>query len=146
MAGEPVDIFGEWSVFTTFQDGKTLCYAMAIPNNSKSNIENRGGSFVTIIKEKNTKNIEFNVSVGYLINDDIGSIEVQIKNNKYPLINFKDRAWAYSAEDDVNIINNLLNSAIFTIYSKSANDRYSVDIYSLNGFSKAYDKVIKLCK
>ena len=146
MANEPVNIFGEWSVFTTFQEGRTLCYAMTIPNNSKTNIENRGRPFVTVIKEKNSDKAEFNVSVGYMINDEIGSIEVQIKNNKYPLINFKDMAWTYSSEDDSNIIDDFIASAIFTVYSKSKNNEYSIDIYSLNGFSKAYKNILKLCK
>jgi hypothetical protein len=119
---------------------------MAIPDNYKSNIENRGEPFFTVIKEKSEKGAELNVSVGYIINDNLGSIEVQIKNNKYPLINFRDRAWAYSVEDDSNILNDFLDSAIFTVYSKSENDRYSVDVYSLNGFNEAYKKVLQLCK
>lgn len=145
-ANEPIDMFGDWVVFKTIQENKTLCYAMALPQSSKTNYNNKGKSFVNIIKEFGNNNIELNTSVGYIINDSIGSVEIQIKNNKYPLVNFQDRAWAYDIEDDKNIINNLLNSASFTIYSKSKSDKYTIDIYSLNGFKEAYNKIIDICK
>lgn len=144
--GEPSFIFGDWTVFETIQDNKTLCYAMTIPQSYKTDYENRGKPFFMIIKEKNSKNIEINVSVGYNISDSIGSVELQVKNNKYPLINFQDRAWAYDIEDDINIINYFLESAIFNIYSKSDMGKYSMDIYSLNGFNSSYKKINELCK
>ena len=144
--GEPVGIFGDWVVFETFQDNKTLCYAMTIPQSSKTNYENRGKPFFTIIKEKNSDKVELNVSVGYIINDSIGSVELQVKNNKYPFINFQDRAWAYDVEDDKAIIEQFLESAVFNVYSKSNNNKYSMDIYSLNGFSSSYEKMNELCK
>ena len=144
--GEPVGIFGDWVVFETFQDNKTLCYAMTIPQSSKANYENRGKPFFTVIKEKGSNNIELNVSVGYIISDNIGSVELQVKNDKYPFVNFQDRAWAYDVEDDRAIIEQFLGSAVFNIYSKSDNNKYSMDIYSLNGFSSSYRKINELCK
>ena len=145
-SSEPIGFFGEWAVFITNQDNKLLCYMVSIPNSSKTNRDNRGEPFVTIIKERNREVPEINVSVGYLINDNIGSIELEVKNDKYPLINFQDKAWAYDTEDDKHIIEKLLTSATFIIHSKDNRERYSVDAYSLNGFTEAYKSIMLLCK
>lgn len=144
--GEPVDMFGDWAVFEVAQNNKTLCYAMTIPQNSKTNYENRGKPFFMIIKEKNSPNVEVNASVGYKINDNIGSIELQIGNNKYPFINFRDRAWAYNIEDDEAILQQFIKSAVFNVYSRASDNRYSMDIYSLNGFANSYNKINELCQ
>lgn len=146
QSSEPVGFFGDWAVFTTYQDNKTLCYTVSIPNSSKTNCNNRGEPFITIIKERNKEIPEINVSTGYIINDGIGSIELQVKHNKYPLINFQDRAWAYDTEDDKAIIENLLTSATFVIYSIGEKDKYSIDVYSLNGLTDAYNTIMSLCK
>ena len=143
--GEPTDLFGDWAVFETIQNNKTLCYAMTIPQSSRTDYENRGKPFVTLIKEKGSENVEINVSVGYVINDNIGSVELQVKNDKYPFINFQDRAWAYDMEDDKAIVKQLLESAVFNIYSRSDSGKYSMDVYSLNGFNSSYKRINELC-
>ena len=118
---------------------------MTIPQSSRTDYENRGKPFVTLIKEKGSKNVEINVSVGYVINDNIGSVELQVKNDKYPFINFQDRAWAYDMEDDKAIVKQLLESAVFNIYSRSDSGKYSMDVYSLNGFNSSYKRINELC-
>lgn len=145
-SNEPIDFFGDWAVFATYQDNKLLCYTISVPSSSKTDYNNRGKPFITVIKERNKTIPEINVSVGYIISDSVGSVELQVKNDKYPLINFQDRAWAYDMEDDKAIIENLLKSATFAIYSKNDANKYSIDIYSLNGFVEAYNTMMLLCK
>ncbi len=142
---EPLSVYGEWAIFKTTQDGKVLCYAMNIGEKSKSNYANRGVPFFLLIKQKGIPAVEVNTSVGYIINDTAGSCEIEINNKIFPLINFMDMAWAYSLEDDESILEEFKKSAVFSIYAKSTTDKYSLDIYSLNGFKEAYQEIQNLC-
>ena len=144
--GEPMDVFGEWTVFRTVQDNKTLCYIMNIPQSKQSDYERRGEPFFMVIKEAGAKSAEINTSVGFIISDYVGSIELDINNNRFPLLNAKDKAWAYNVNDDANIIKSLMKNALFTIYSVSENGRYAMDIYSLLGFKEAYEAMDNMCK
>lgn len=143
---EPLNIFGEWVVFSTIQENNTLCYAMTVPERTNTNYQDRGKPFFLIIKQLGDDNVEINTSVGYIVKDKIGSIEIQINDRKFPLLNFQDKAWSYSIKDDKNILEEFQNSAVFSVYGLSHNDKYSLDVYSLNGFYEAYQEINNLCK
>ena len=144
--GEPMDVFGEWTVFRTVENRKTFCYMMNIPQNKSSNILKRGEPFFLVIKEKGKRYPEINLSTGFQISNRANSAEIEVNNKLFPLITRYDQAWAYSAENDVSIINLLGKNAIFVVSAFSENGERSVDVYSLLGFSEAYRAINKLCK
>ena len=144
--GEPMDVFGEWTVFRTVENRKTYCYMMNIPQDKNSNVLKRGEPFFLVIKEKGKRYPEINLSTGFQISNKANSVEIEINNKLFPLMSMYDQAWAYSVENDVSIINLLGKNVIFSVSAFSENGGHSVDVYSLLGFSEAYRAINKLCK
>lgn len=144
--GEPMDVFGEWTVFRTVENRKTYCYMMNIPQDKNSNVLKRGEPFFLVIKEKGKRYPEINLSTGFQISNKANSVEIEINNKLFPLMSMYDQAWAYNVENDVSIINLLGKNVIFSVSAFSENGGHSVDVYSLLGFSEAYRAINKLCK
>lgn len=142
----PIDLFGEWSIFTTVQNNKQICYAMNIPTSKTTTVRKRGEPYFIITKTIGKPNTEFVLSSGFINKNEINSVEIEIDTYKFPLFSFQDNAWSYSIDDDLNIFKLFNSNIFFTIYSKSEHDKYAVDIYSLLGFQEAYRYINELCK
>lgn len=142
----PLDLFGEWVVFSTVQNNKQICYAMNVPTNKTTIDKKRGESYFIITKAIGKPNTEFVLSSGFVNKSEINSVEIEIDTYKFPLFSFQDKAWSYSIDDDLNIFKLFNSNLFFTIYSKSEGDKYAIDIYSLLGFQEAYKYINDLCK
>ena len=129
--GEPMGVFGEWTIFRTVENQKTYCYMMNIPQDKNSNILKRGEPFFLVIKENGKRYPEINLSTGFQISNQANAVEIEVDNKLFPLIARYDKAWAYSVEDDISIINLLGKNVIFSVYAFSEDGKHSIDVYSL---------------
>lgn len=147
-AGEPVSIFGEWTLFKTTDNHKRLlCYMMSLPQKRYDNFNKRGQSFFNIIIQKDDNNkAEIYLSFGQIMNKKIINAELDIVKRKFPIFVYEDKAWAYNFDDDQNIIKELKKSAIFSVNVEYENNKKLIDIYSLNGFNEAYEELLKICE
>ena len=58
----------------------------------------------------------------------------------------EDKGWAYNYFDDRNIIKELKRTPIFSVEVEYENGQKLIDIYSLNGFVEAYERLLKMCE
>ena len=145
-AGQPLAIFGDWTVFTNVnRKNRLLCYTVSIPQKRYDNFNKRGQSFFTVIIEKGKEEPEIYLSHGQVWRKGIRNAELDIVKRKFPLYTYEDKAWAYNTYDDKNIIEELSKSAMFSMTVDFYGNKKSIDIYSLNGFNESLEEIKKLC-
>jgi hypothetical protein len=145
FSAAPEAVFKDWSVFKIKQDKKDVCYIASTPINREGNYRERGEPFATIIRVKGSKYDEINFSSGYIY-DKNKSTEVAIGNKKFVLFVYEERAWAVNKEDDIAIVNTMRKGYKIKLSGYSKLGTYSVDTFSLIGFTDAYNKMVELCK
>ena len=144
FAVEPEAIFKDWSVFKIKQDNKDICYIASTPINREGNYRKRGEPFATIIRVKGSNYDEVNFSSGYIYGKE-KNVEIAIKNKKFVLFTYEERAWASDKEADSEIIKEMKNGYKMTLQGYSTMNTYSKDTFSLLGFTDAYNKMVSLC-
>jgi hypothetical protein len=147
VGGEPLAIFGEWYFFKYVNRKHELrCYIMSIPKSRYDNFNRRGQSFFTVIQEKDLDYQEVYSSYGIIYSRNITGAEIEISKNKFPLLTFKDKAWAYNKVDDRQIIELIKKALFFSVIINYENNRNLMDVYSSSGFAEAFDYLTKNCK
>jgi hypothetical protein len=145
FAAPPVAVFKDWTVFTVKQDEKHLCYIASLPFKKQGNYRKRGGPFVTVTRVKGNSFDEINVASGYIYKP-AKDVEIAIDKNKFVLFSYEERAWASNRQVDIDIINKMKSGFKMEVTGYSMLGTYSVDTYSLLGFTDAYNKMVTLCK
>lgn len=145
FASPPVAVFKDWTVFTTIQGNKTLCYIASLPFQKDGNYRKRGEPFFTVTRvKKNTFN-EVNATSGYIYK--IGKdVEIEIDQKKFVLFPYEERAWASNRSEDIAIVNKMKSGLKMKVTGYSTLGTHSIDTYSLRGFTEAYNKMVSLCK
>ena len=144
----PLAVFGDWVIFrTTDKEAKKLiCYIMSLPSKRYDNLNKRGESFFVVFKYAGEKESEIFLSYGQISKKEITNAEINIQKIKFPIMTHEDKGWAYNYFDDRNIIKELKKTPIFSVEVEYENGQKLIDIYSLNGFVEAYERLLKMCE
>jgi len=145
FASAPEAIFKDWSVFKIKQEGKDVCYIASTPINREGNYRKRGEPFATVIRIKGKNYDEVNFSSGYQYDTDKNT-ELKIGAKKFVLFTYDKRAWAANKEEDIAIVKAMRDGYKLKLSGTSKLGTYSVDTFSLIGFSDAYNKMVDLCR
>ena len=137
--------FEKWSVYAK---SKSLCYMIAQPEKSEGEYKLRGRVRIVVYRNnlenqnKNAVGIDF----GYSFNENSKAlIEIDSKN-KFKLNTFGQTAWTGSkTKKDKKIIEAMIKGDKLTAFGQSRRGTKTVDTYSLNGFAKAFNKIIDYC-
>ena len=89
--------------------------------------------------------VEVSVTSGYPFRDG-SPIRVQIdgKDFKFGIVQ-KEHAWANNADEAKFAVQAMIRGNKLTVRGTSRKDTYSLDTYSLRGFSKTYKEIVKAC-
>ena len=138
-------IFEDWHVLTSSEEQDKICYIVAVPKEESGNYTNRSKAYLVVSKFKD-REPEISISGGYPY--QLGSeIELLIKNQPYFLRKIEgELAWAENSEIDKIIINAMKAGSVVDAKATSTKGTYSIDTYSLMGFTKSYSKMLELCK
>ena len=72
--------------------------------------------------------------------------EIIIDQKKFQLFTSGSRAWSFSPSDDEKIIKFLKKSMKMKVIGTSSRGTITTDMFSLRGFSKAFQKINEACK
>ena len=140
-------VFGDWHVVTLEekQNNKKVCYIIALPKKSDGNIKVRGTSYIAV-SAFNNRNPEISISSGYNFKSG-ASIELTVDSKDKHVVNqvVGDVAWLKSADLDLQVTSLMKSGKIVDVKATSNTGKYTIDQYSLLGFSKAYNFMNKLC-
>ena len=138
--------FNDWTAFAEGEGKNLACMAVSKPKKAEGNYSRRGDIFaiVTHLPGQNKWN-EFSIVAGYNFQPN-SNPDVTIGDMKFQLFTSGSRAWSFSPSEDEKIVKYLKNSMKMKVVGTSSRGTITNDIYSLVGFSKAYQKINEACK
>jgi len=145
-AQEQLSKNGAWTAFTYKEGGKLTCYMYAQPTKQEGNYSKRGAPNAMIARHRGSAAVEeVSVTSGYPFKDD-SPINVQIdgKSFKFGIVQ-GEHAWADNADEDKSAVRAMIRGNKLIVRGTSRKDTYSLDTYSLKGFSKTYKEIVKAC-
>ncbi len=141
-----VERFRDWSLYVHDDPSGKICFIVAAPTKQEGTFTRRGQPrlFVTQFGGENARQ-EVSVDPGYTYRS--GSVvEAVIGEVRFELFTEKDRAWARNAADDGRLIDAMRRGSQIQIRGTSVRDTWSLDTYSLAGFTAAYRAMMETCR
>ena len=136
--------FDNWSVYAK---SKNLCYMVAQPEKSEGKYKIRGRVRIVIYRN-NLENQDENalgIDFGYTFPEN-SKAKIEIDKKKFKLATFGQTAWTGSkTKKDKKIIKAMIKGNKLIALGESKRGTKTKDIYSLNGFAKAYNEINNYC-
>jgi invasion protein IalB len=140
-----VGTFQDWNVYTVDNDNGRLCYAASEPKKEEGNYTRRGSPAVIVARLPIAPpNEQVSAQPGYSFKANTDA-EVTIDNRAFRMFTRGEHAWASTAEDDAAIIEAMKKGAEMKVKGTSTRDTWSLDTYSLKGFTAAYNAMRDAC-
>ena len=146
LAAEPKSVgkYKNWETFV-YSDGKgKVCFAQTIPTERAPKNFKREPSrlFVTFITSEKIKN-EISVTSGHEYRSS--SVTAISGKNEFSLFSQGNFAWLIDGEEEDNLIKTMKKASKLSVTAKARNGSQTKDLYSMMGFTKAYNAAKKSC-
>ena len=146
IANTPKSIgkYKSWEAFS-YNDGKgKVCFAQTIPTEkSPKNLKiDDSRLFVTFRKEEKIKN-EISVTAGYPYKQS--SVVAKSGKNNFSFFSQGKFAWIADGEEEFNLIKLMKKATKLSISASDLKGNKTRDLYSMMGFTKAYNTAKKSC-
>ena len=145
VAQEALSQNGAWSAYTYKEGDKLVCYMYSQPTKKEGNYKKRDDPHAMVTRRRGSSVAEeVSVTSGYPYKDK-SPIKVQIdgRSFKFTIVQ-KEHAWADDADDE-KAVKAMVRGNKLTVRGTSRKDTYSLDTYSLKGFSKTHKAIVKAC-
>ncbi|NDF13080.1 MAG: hypothetical protein EB060_09755 [Proteobacteria bacterium] len=142
------NIYNDWYVFTLQQQGKKICYIASYPNRKTGNYKKRGEPYFLITNRSATVD-EVSVSSGYPYKPTskvVAKLDTKQSFDMFTSPEVPEVAWARDTTQDEKMVEALRKATTVSVRGTSQSGSFSEDRYSLNGISKAYQRMKSLCK
>ena len=139
--------YKNWGVFTIKQSDSKVCYVTSTPISKKGNYRNRSEPYMLVTFRGKKPEVSVNSGFPFKKGSDV---DVKI-NNRYKYKFFTsdetlEMAWAKDEKTDRDLIQKMKSGSRLVSKGYSRLGTHAEDTYSLNGFTKAYESMEKLCK
>ena len=137
--------YKDWSVYTTTMNGTKLCYIVSYPTKESGNYKRRGKPHVMVTSISGKKQ-EVSATSGYRYKKNTEP-RLLIDGTEHKLGLVEDEiSWFKSDKYDKKVINRMKKGYKMRVKGTSSKGTYSIDYYSLKGFTNAYNKMLYLCR
>lgn len=137
--------FGEWTAFAEGQAGAKLCYAASAPVKKEGKYSSRGDAAVLVTNNLGDKTFDVvSIVAGYDFQPG-QDVLVQVDEKKFTLFSKGDRAWNSDTAGDKAMVAEMKKSGKLIVIGTSNKGTRTTDTYSLSGFGKAYEAMVKAC-
>ena len=136
--------YKSWETFV-YNDGKgKVCFAQTVPlERAPKNFKRKQSMlFVTFRKSENIKN-EISVTSGYEYKS--ASVSAKTGKNEFSFFSQGNFAWLLDGEEEYNLIKTMKKASKLSITAKAKSGSQTKDLYSMMGFTKAYNAAKKSC-
>jgi hypothetical protein len=135
----------DWNVYKFQDDHQTICYIASEPKKQEGNYTRRGSPALLVTRRPGSHVVyEVSVDPGYVFLDG-SNVQVEVDKRKFLLFTRGEHAWTPKEQDDRDLINAMKRASDMKVRGTSNKNTYSVDTYSLLGFSAAYDAMGQAC-
>ena len=137
--------FRDWNVYAFSENGQRICYMASEPKKQEGNYTRRGNPAVLITRRPAPQPVdEVSVQPGYSYLDQ-SEVEVRVGERRFNLFTRGEHAWTKSEDADQALINAMKRGTDMTVRGTSFKNTYSLDTYSLLGFTAAYEAMLEAC-
>ena len=136
--------FDNWSVYAK---SKNLCYMIAQPEKSEGEYKVRGRVRIVIYRNnlENKNENALGIDFGYTFPEN-STAKIEIDKKNFKLATFGQTAWTGSkTKKDKKIIKAMLKGNKLVALGESKRGTKTKDIYSLSGFTKAFNEINNYC-
>ncbi|HUC61110.1 MAG TPA: invasion associated locus B family protein [Alphaproteobacteria bacterium] len=136
--------FGSWQALTYKEGGADVCYVASLPTKSEGHAPKPGEANILVTHWPARKNFGVvSIAIGGDYKKD-SHVELQIGTDKFSLFTQGNRAWANDG-DDAKIVASFKAGRDVVVRAVPAKGARTTDVYSLDGFTKAYETASKAC-
>jgi len=135
----------DWNVYAFTEDSQKICYMASEPTKQEGNYTRRGSPAVLVTRRPNPRVDEVSVQPGYSYLEG-SEVEVEVGNRKFALFTRGEHAWTKSEEEDQALIEAMKRGSDMTVRGTSTRNTFSLDTYSLLGFTAAYQAMVAACR
>jgi len=137
--------FRDWFLYAYDEtDGKT-CYIASKPTEEAGDWSRRGPAAILVARLPiDEANEQVSVQPGYTYMPG-STVEVTIGDDQWQFFTQGEHAWANTSEEDQAIIRAMQAGVDMTVRGTSQLDTYSLDTYSLLGFTAAFEAMRDAC-
>ena len=136
--------YKNWEAFSYDDNKGKVCFAQTIPlERSPKNLKREPSRlFVTFRKVDKIKN-EISVTSGH--DYKTSSVTAKSGKNDFSLFSKGNFAWILDGEEEFNLIKTMKKASRLSITAKTTKGSQTKDLYSMMGFTKAYNTARKSC-
>ncbi len=146
VAAEPKSIgkYKNWETFTYNDNKGKICFAQTIPleRDPKNFKRQPSRLFVTFRKSEKIKN-EISLTSGYEYKTS--SVKAKSGRNEFSFFSQGNFAWLLDGEEEFNLIKTMKKASKLAVTATAKNGSQTKDLYSMMGFTKAYNAARKSC-
>jgi Invasion associated locus B (IalB) protein len=136
----------DWNVYAFTENGNKICYMASEPKKQDGDYTRRGDPALLVTRRPGSPAVdEVSVQPGYSYLEG-SEVEVNVGRRKFMLFTHGEHAWTTSEQADRELINAMKAGSDMTVRGTSAKRTYSLDTYSLLGFTAAYNAMVDACK
>jgi len=143
-----IEEFKAWGVFSIIQEGEKVCYMTSTPSNKRGNYSKRGEPYMLVTyRQSGVSEVSLNSGYPFKSGSDV-AVRIDNRHN-YSFFTSKETpemAWAKDSKTDKQVVKRLKAGNNLTAKGYSRKGTYSLDTYSLSGFTAAYKKMVNSCK
>lgn len=138
--------FRDWNVYRFSDNGQAICYIASEPKKQEGNYTRRGSPAVLVTRRPDSAGVdEVSVQPGYSYLEG-SEVEVEVdRNSTFLMFTRGEHAWTKSEDEDRQLINAMRRGNDMTVRGTSVKNTYSLDTYSLLGFTAAYNAMDDSC-
>jgi len=137
--------FKNWTAQNTNINGQQVCYAVSSPIASDPKTLNRAESRIFVSFRANDKiQNEISVTNGYNYKAS-SKVNLAIEKREFNFETEDNFAWLTKYEDEISLIELMRKSTQAKVTATSVRGTKTIDTFSLNGFSDAYEAAKKKC-
>ena len=146
IAADPKSIgkYKNWETFVYYDTKGKVWFAQTVPlERAPKNFKRQPSRlFVTFRKSENVKN-EISITSGHEYRSS--SVMAKSGKNEFALFSQGDFAWLIDGEEEFNLIKTMKKASKLSVSAVAKNGSQTKDLYSMMGFTKAYNAARKSC-
>tara|TARA_B100000686_G_C16690833_1_gene917500 strand:+ start:336 stop:839 length:504 start_codon:yes stop_codon:yes gene_type:complete len=146
LALEPKSLgkYKNWEAFNYNSGKEKICFAQTIPTERSPKNLKRDESrlFVSFRKSEKIKN-EISVTSGHFYKQS--SVVAKSGKNTFSFFSQGKFAWVSDGEEEFNLIKVMKKASKLSVSASDTNGKKTKDLYSMMGFTKAYNTAKKNC-
>ena len=134
-----------WSVYEVTDSRGRICYLASEPIEKSGNYSRRDPPAALVARlpgQPPTEEVSVQPGYSYLKGS---AVEITIDGRPFKMFTDGEHAWARTAEEDRALINAMKAGARMQVRGTSVRNTYSLDTYSLAGFTAAYEAMRRAC-